>query len=102
MIPLVSIVTFPPAWPGPPRARGALPAAAPRLARRGVLTFVLSLPLYFAFDAEIIGYQFEEHRPWMPTLGVSYHVGVDGRQPPAARAADDVSDAAGARRRPGA
>src|SRR5438093_1332638 len=43
-----------------------------------VVTFLLSLPLYFGFDAELIGYQFEEHARWMPTLGVSYHVGVDG------------------------
>ena len=39
---------------------------------------MLSLPLYFGFDAEIIGYQFEESRRWMPTLGVTYHVGIDG------------------------
>jgi NADH-quinone oxidoreductase subunit M len=43
-----------------------------------VATFVLSLPLYFGFDGDIIGYQFEENRPWMPTLGAAYHVGIDG------------------------
>src|SRR5207247_6560910 len=43
-----------------------------------VLTFACSLPLYFGFDADAIGYQFEENRRWMPTLGVAYHVRLDG------------------------
>jgi NADH-quinone oxidoreductase subunit M len=41
-------------------------------------TFLVSLPLYFGFNAASAGYQFVEHRTWMPTLGISYHVGVDG------------------------
>src|SRR5207245_10102352 len=81
MIPLVTLVTF---LPGacvlalrlvPRRAAGVLRPASLVVA---VVTFLLSLPLYFGFDAEIVGYQFEEHWRWMPTLGVSYHVGVDG------------------------
>src|SRR5881628_2285255 len=81
MIPLVTIVTFLPGLAGlalllvPRRAAGVLRPAALVVA---VVTFLLSLPLYFGFDAELIGYQFEEHARWMPTLGVSYHVGVDG------------------------
>ena len=43
-----------------------------------VLTFVASLPLYLGFNAASAGYQFAEHRAWMPSLGISYHVGVDG------------------------
>jgi NADH-quinone oxidoreductase subunit M len=43
-----------------------------------LLTFLVSLPLYAGFDARVADYQFTERRPWMPTLGISYHVGVDG------------------------
>ncbi len=41
-------------------------------------TFLASLPLYLAFDPASAGYQFVEHRAWMPSLGVSYHLGIDG------------------------
>ena len=43
-----------------------------------VLTFLVSLPLYTGFDARVADYQFQERRPWMPSLGISYHLGVDG------------------------
>ena len=43
-----------------------------------LLTFLVSLPLYTGFDARVADYQFQERRPWMPSLGVSYHLGVDG------------------------
>src|SRR5213080_1730161 len=81
VIPLVSVVTFLPGAAGlalllvPRRADGVLRPVSLIVA---VVTFLLSLPLYFGFDAELIGYQFEEHGRWMPTLGVSYHVGIDG------------------------
>jgi NADH-quinone oxidoreductase subunit M len=81
MIPLLSVVTFLPAVAGlallfvPRGSVGALRNASLAIA---IGTFALSLPLYFGFDAGAIGYQFEENRPWMPTLGVAYHVGVDG------------------------
>ncbi|HEY7038210.1 MAG TPA: NADH-quinone oxidoreductase subunit M [Methylomirabilota bacterium] len=42
------------------------------------ITFVVSLPLYFRFDASVADYQFVEQRPWIPSLGVTYHLGVDG------------------------
>ena len=42
------------------------------------VAFVVSLPLYFLFDASIADYQFVEQRPWIPSLGVTYHLGVDG------------------------
>jgi NADH-quinone oxidoreductase subunit M len=38
----------------------------------------LSLPLWFGFDGDSADFQFEELYRWMPTLGVSYHVGIDG------------------------
>jgi NADH-quinone oxidoreductase subunit M len=43
-----------------------------------VATFLISLPLYFGFDAGSAEYQFEIVARWMPTLGVGYHVGIDG------------------------
>src|SRR6266478_6406042 len=78
---MITLVTFLPGAAGlalllvPRRAAGVLRPASLVVA---VVTFLLSLPLYFGFDAEIVGYQFEEHWRWMPTLGVSYHVGIDG------------------------
>jgi len=43
-----------------------------------LVTFVVSVPLFTRFDASLSDYQFVEQRAWMPTLGVSYHLGVDG------------------------
>jgi NADH-quinone oxidoreductase subunit M len=41
-------------------------------------TLGLSLPLWFRFDGDSADFQFEEIYSWMPTLGVSFHVGIDG------------------------
>ena len=38
----------------------------------------LSLYLFAAFDPAEGGYQFVEHYQWIPQLGISYHLGVDG------------------------
>jgi NADH-quinone oxidoreductase subunit M len=43
-----------------------------------LVTFVVSLPLYFRFDRSSAAYQFVEQHAWIPSLGVTYHVGVDG------------------------
>jgi NADH-quinone oxidoreductase subunit M len=81
MIPLLSLITFLPGAAGiallfvPRRSTGVLRLVSLAVT---VLTFACSLPLYFGFDADAIGYQFEENRRWMPTLGVAYHVGIDG------------------------
>jgi NADH-quinone oxidoreductase subunit M len=81
MIPLLSLITFLPGAAGiallvvPRRSAGVLRLVSVAVT---VLTFACSLPLYFGFDADAIGYQFEENRRWMPTLGVAYHVGIDG------------------------
>jgi len=40
--------------------------------------FLVSLPLFFRFDAANAGYQFVERHAWMPSFGVTYHLGVDG------------------------
>ncbi|MFQ5829912.1 MAG: NADH-quinone oxidoreductase subunit M [Candidatus Methylomirabilia bacterium] len=41
-------------------------------------TLLLSLALYFGFDAVNPGYQFVERYQWMPSFGISYHLGIDG------------------------
>jgi NADH-quinone oxidoreductase subunit M len=40
--------------------------------------FLVSLPLWFWFDRGQAGFQFEETASWIPSIGVSYHFGVDG------------------------
>ena len=44
----------------------------------GLLTFVVSLHLPWHFDAALSSFQFESQLAWIPALGISYHVGVDG------------------------
>jgi NADH-quinone oxidoreductase subunit M len=60
-----------------------LPSSKPGLARGvaflvSAITFVASIPLYTAFDSARRGMQFEEHVSWLPGVGISYHLGVDG------------------------
>lgn len=43
-----------------------------------LLALLVSLPLYFNFEAGAPGYQFEEIYPWIPAFGISYHLGIDG------------------------
>ncbi|MGH9317933.1 MAG: NADH-quinone oxidoreductase subunit M [Thermoanaerobaculia bacterium] len=40
--------------------------------------FLVSLPLWFAFDRGHAGYQFQERASWIPSLGVEYRFGIDG------------------------
>ncbi|WP_440959720.1 NADH-quinone oxidoreductase subunit M [Oceanicaulis sp. LC35] len=40
--------------------------------------FVLSLLMLADFDAGQAGFQFVENLPWLPALGISYKMGVDG------------------------
>ncbi|MFO1432130.1 MAG: NADH-quinone oxidoreductase subunit M [Candidatus Competibacteraceae bacterium] len=55
------------------------PAKARRLALVvAVITFILSLPLYGAFDPGTAVMQFQDHAPWIPQFNVHYHLGVDG------------------------
>ena len=42
------------------------------------LSLVISVGLYLAYDKQLGGYQFVEHAQWVPSLGISYFVGVDG------------------------
>ena len=60
-----------------------LPSARPALLRWfaflvSAATFLASIPLWTAFDASRRGMQFEERVAWVPGLGISYHMGVDG------------------------
>jgi NADH-quinone oxidoreductase subunit M len=81
MIGLLSVVTFLP-------LAGALvltlvPRRLDAVLRGGALvvavaTFLSSLPLYAGFDAGTADYQFVEFARWMPSLGVGYHIGIDG------------------------
>lgn len=43
-----------------------------------LVALVVSLPLYFNFNNAASGYQFEEIYPWIPSLNIGYHVGIDG------------------------
>jgi NADH-quinone oxidoreductase subunit M len=42
-----------------------------------LIGFLVSLPLVFQFDTGK-DYQFVERASWIPTLGASYHLGIDG------------------------
>ncbi len=42
------------------------------------LAFVLSVFIFLGFDDVQVGMQFVEKIPWIPSLDVSYHVGIDG------------------------
>ncbi|HET9680026.1 MAG TPA: NADH-quinone oxidoreductase subunit M [Gammaproteobacteria bacterium] len=43
-----------------------------------VLTFIISIPLWTAFDTSTAAMQFEELHAWIPAFNSTYHLGVDG------------------------
>ena len=43
---------------------------------------LLSVWVYISYDQSAGGYQFQELAEWLPALGISYHVGVDGISAP--------------------
>ncbi|MBF0621921.1 MAG: NADH-quinone oxidoreductase subunit M [Magnetococcales bacterium] len=43
-----------------------------------LLTLVVSLQIYAGFDTSIAGFQMVESKTWLPALGLSYAMGVDG------------------------
>ncbi|MBI1725995.1 MAG: NADH-quinone oxidoreductase subunit M, partial [Candidatus Rokubacteria bacterium] len=81
MIAVLSAVTFLPVVGAalifvlPRRREGMVKVTA---LATSLVTFAVSVPLFTRFDASLSDYQFVEQRAWMPTLGVSYHLGVDG------------------------
>lgn len=43
-----------------------------------LVTFVLSLFIWFGFERGTAEFQFVERLEWLPSLGIAYHMGVDG------------------------
>ena len=78
---LLSVVTFLPAVGAvalalvPRRLEGVHRAGALLVA---VATLAVSIPLWTGFVGDSADFQFEEVFRWLPSLGVSYHVGIDG------------------------
>jgi NADH-quinone oxidoreductase subunit M len=82
--PILSLVTF------LPLVGSALifmlrgePAAVARNAHylalwTSLITFLLSLVLWFGFDRSSADFQFVEQADWIPAFGIRYHMGVDG------------------------
>jgi NADH-quinone oxidoreductase subunit M len=44
----------------------------------GAIGVLVCLPLVFWFDSTATDFQFVERADWIPTLGVQYHLGIDG------------------------
>ncbi len=40
--------------------------------------FILSLPLFIQFNGQNPDFQFSEKTSWIPSVGIGYHLGVDG------------------------
>jgi len=60
-----------------------LPRAADRATRIvatavALAEFAFSLPLWWRLDLKAVGWQFAEQHAWLPSLGATYHLGVDG------------------------
>lgn len=55
-----------------------------RVAALAAATFalILSVWVYFAYDISAGGYQYIERYTWLPQLGISYYVGLDGMNAP--------------------
>lgn len=43
-----------------------------------LLSFLVTLPLYFGFDQSTAAFQFTETMPWIEAFGADYRLGVDG------------------------
>jgi NADH-quinone oxidoreductase subunit M len=83
--PILSVIVFTPLLsaliilliPGERKTEVRVTALAAAL-----LAFLLSLWMYFNYDTAAAGYQYIEKYTWLPALGISYHVGVDGISAP--------------------
>jgi len=83
--PVLSVITFTPIVAGmiillmpsekKNETRGIALAAA-------TFALLLSFWMYFNYDAAAGGYQFVERYNWLPVLGISLHLGVDGISAP--------------------
>jgi NADH-quinone oxidoreductase subunit M len=80
-LPILSLVTFLPLLGAaivlllPASRTGAVRAVAFGVS---ALTFVASIPLFTMFDPARSGMQFVERTEWIPSLGITYFLGVDG------------------------
>ena len=78
-IPILSLIVFLPA-----AGAGVLLFMRDDMAVRwtalgfAVVDFALTLPLMAAFDTTTYAMQFTETVPWVPSLGITYSLGVDG------------------------
>ncbi|MGB2894635.1 MAG: NADH-quinone oxidoreductase subunit M [Anaerolineales bacterium] len=84
-VPILSIVVFTPIVFG--IALFFFPAERHREIRifalaGATVALIFSLWAYFTYDQAIGGYQLVERYSWVPRLGISYHVGVDGMNAP--------------------
>jgi NADH-quinone oxidoreductase subunit M len=80
-LPLLTVLTFLPLVGG--LVVIGLAAERKNLARRlglglGFAALALAMVIWSGFDSASSGLQFEQTCPWIPNLGVHYHVGVDG------------------------
>jgi NADH-quinone oxidoreductase subunit M len=83
--PILSVIVFTPITAGlllllfPSERKTAI-----RIFALSAATFALLLSLwaYISYNQSVGGYQFEEQYRWIPTLGISYHVGADGMNLP--------------------
>jgi NADH-quinone oxidoreductase subunit M len=83
--PLISIIVLTPMATG--LVLFLLPGERKNLARMvalaaAVVDLLLSFWVYISYDLVAGGYQFVEKFTWLPQLGISYHVGVDGMNAP--------------------
>jgi NADH-quinone oxidoreductase subunit M len=84
-IPVLSIVVFTPIVFGvllllfPPDRHRAIRYTA---LAGAIIALVASIWAYFSYDQAMGGYQFIEQYEWIPRLGISYAVGVDGMSVP--------------------
>ena len=51
-------------------------------AAAAVLSLLLSFLVFSGYDRQASGFQFTEQSTWIPTLGIGYHVAVDGFSAP--------------------
>jgi NADH-quinone oxidoreductase subunit M len=65
----VLLLLFPKSAPGPAKVFGLAVAT---------LNAILSLPLWTRFDIAQRGFQFREAHSWIPSLGITYSLGIDG------------------------
>ncbi len=83
--PILSVIAFTPIVTG--MVLLALPGERKNLIRwvalaAATLALALSVVAFVGYDRAAGGYQFEEQVPWIPALGISYHVAADGMNLP--------------------